>query len=77
MGGKKKRIPAGEALFRKTVVSALNGDKAAIAMALREWAKLEEQLARDQEPSYAFTEADRQTIIEIYDRMKSAKPVPA
>jgi hypothetical protein len=74
LAGKRKRMPVGEALFRQTVIKALAGDQPSIALALRELAKLEEQQARTQEPTYDFTDKDREIIAEIYDRMKACEP---
>jgi hypothetical protein len=71
IGGKKKRIPVAEATFRTMVQSALKGEQWAVTLALREWSKLEEKQAAPPEPTYAFSEADREMISEIYHRMKA------
>ena len=73
LAGKKKRMPVSEALFRQTVIKALNGDQPSVALVLRELAKLEEQQAKAQEPTYQFNDADRATVAEIYARMKACE----
>ena len=73
MGGRKKKIPAGEAAVRKLVQSALSGDQSAIKTVLREWNDLEARLEAQDTPSYAFGEADESMIGEIYGRMRACK----
>ena len=73
--GKKKRMPAGEALFRKVVIDAIKGDKACMILVLKEWIKLEEQREKAEEAAYVFTETDRALISEIHARMKACKPL--
>ena len=73
MGGRKKKIPAGEAAIRKLVQSALTGDQSAIKIVLREWNDLEARLEAQDAPTYAFSEVDETMIGEIYERMRACK----
>lgn len=71
--GRRKKVPASEALFRKLVVDALSGDKSATGLVMREWATAEAKLEGKAEAEYAFSEKDREVIDEIHARMKACE----
>jgi len=70
--GRKTKVPAGEAMFRKLMVNALNGDTKAIVTVMREWAATEAH-NQEQQKQYPISDKDKEVIDEIHARMKACE----
>jgi hypothetical protein len=73
VGGKTRKMAVSEASLLKLAQQALAGDLKAIKMVLELWKDSEEGIARERETQYAFTDADRPVIEEMYRRMKAVE----
>jgi hypothetical protein len=73
VAGRKKRIPVTEASLLRLSQMALKGDLRAIHSILALWQETEDALEAEREAQYPFSDADRQVIEAIYERMSASE----
>ena|SRR3974390_2427341 len=73
VAGKKTRLPTTEIAVRQLGQKVCTGDLSAIRDVLRLAQEVEEASEKALESQFPFSDADREVIAEIYERMKRSK----